>query len=67
MVITINKWSITFITGPQKIDDGMELKTAFVALLYEDTLGPGFVISGGRLDNRPITVSHVKPGSYPYK
>ena len=53
--------------GSQKLDDGMELKTAFVSLLYEETSGPGFVISGGRLDNRPITVSHVKPTSYPYK
>ncbi len=45
----------------------MELKTAFVSLLYDELGGAGFVISGGRLDNRPITVSHVKQGSYPYK
>ncbi|XP_019855523.1 PREDICTED: glutamate receptor-interacting protein 2-like [Amphimedon queenslandica] len=53
--------------GIQKIDDGMELKTAFITMSCDPSLFPGFVISGGRLENRPITVSHVKQGSYAYR
>lgn len=32
--------------GIQKIDDGMELKTAFITMSCDPSLFPGFVISG---------------------
>jgi len=35
--------------------------------LKRERNGFGFTISGGRLENRPITVSNVIVGSYPYK
>ena len=48
-------------------DDGNEKKTALIKLQRGRTSGFGFTISGGRTENRHITVSNVMVGSMPYK
>ena len=52
--------------APQESDVDTLKKTTQVRLKRERN-GFGFTISGGRLENRPITVSNVIVGSYPYK
>lgn len=48
------------------IDGGTVKKTAVIKLRRERN-SFGFTISGGRTDNRPITVSNVTAGSMAYK
>jgi C-terminal processing protease CtpA/Prc len=45
----------------------MELRATSIRIPYQEHVFPGFVISGGSIENRPITVSHVRQGSYPYR
>ena len=48
------------------VDDGTVKKTALIKLRRERN-SFGFTISGGRTENRPVTVSNVTVGSMAYK
>ena len=46
LIIVILLFLHLLLLGIQKIDDGMELKTAFITMSCDPSLFPGFVISG---------------------
>lgn len=48
------------------VDNGTRKKTAIIKVRREMN-SFGFTISGGRIENRPITVSNVSAGSMAYK
>ena len=47
--------------------EGLTSKTVIICLHKEGNNSFGFTVRGGRTENRPVTVAHIRQGSHIYQ